>query len=137
MLDVNILTLLIDVYTHNVHCRTYSPPRVWLAEVDVPGLAMSRSIGDDVSQTVGVISVPDITQHTIESNDIFAVWASDGVWEFLTNQQVVDIVASRVDNLHDAATALVEQSVQQWKQNEEVVDDITCIIVKFNNPVSS
>ena len=25
------------------------PPRVWLAEVDVPGLAMSRSIGDEAS----------------------------------------------------------------------------------------
>ena len=36
------------------------PPRVWLKEVNVPGLAMSRSIGDEVSQTVGVISVPEI-----------------------------------------------------------------------------
>jgi hypothetical protein len=42
------------------------PPRVWLAEVDVPGLAMSRSIGDEVSQTVGVISVPDIVPHPIQ-----------------------------------------------------------------------
>jgi len=55
------------------------PPRVWLAEVDVPGLAMSRSIGDEVSQTVGVISVPEILQHEIDPQaDLFVIWATDG-----------------------------------------------------------
>lgn len=34
------------------------PKRVWLAKEDVPGLAMSRSIGDYVAQTVGVIAEP-------------------------------------------------------------------------------
>jgi serine/threonine protein phosphatase PrpC len=62
------------------------PARVWLAEADVPGLAMSRSIGDEVSQTVGVTSVPEILRHNIENEDIFAVWASDGVWEFLSDE---------------------------------------------------
>lgn len=47
--------------------------RMWW-QVDVPGLAMSRSIGDEVSQTVGVISVPDIIQHEIDSTqDLFVV----------------------------------------------------------------
>lgn len=110
------------------------PPRVWLAEVDVPGLAMSRSIGDDVSQTVGVTSTPAITKHTIQSNDIFAVWASDGVWEFLSNEEVIGIIWQHRHNLHQAATALVEESVRQWKSQEEVVDDITCVIVQFNPP---
>lgn len=29
------------------------PPRVWLPDVDLPGLAMSRSIGDRIAHTVG------------------------------------------------------------------------------------
>ena len=108
------------------------PSRVWLAEVDVPGLAMSRSVGDEVSQTVGVISTPEVIVHEITSEDIFCVWASDGVWEFLSNQQVCSIVWKYQQDLNEAATQLVEESQKQWKKEEEVVDDITCVIVKFN-----
>jgi hypothetical protein len=36
--------------------------RVWLADIDVPGLAMSRSIGDDVSHKVGVVNIPEIIE---------------------------------------------------------------------------
>ncbi len=34
--------------------------RVWLKDKDFPGLAMSRSIGDKLAHTVGVIAVPGI-----------------------------------------------------------------------------
>ena len=34
------------------------PARVWLQDVDVPGLAMSRSLGDYVAQSVGVSPEP-------------------------------------------------------------------------------
>lgn len=34
------------------------PKRVWLLKEEVPGLAMSRSIGDYVAQSVGVIPDP-------------------------------------------------------------------------------
>lgn len=29
------------------------PPRVWLGHMDIPGLAMSRSLGDAVAHTAG------------------------------------------------------------------------------------
>jgi len=109
------------------------PPRVWLKEVDVPGLAMSRSVGDEVSQTVGVISVPEIIVHDLnEDEDLYAVWASDGVWEFLSNQQVIDIVFQERNNLEAATKRLVDEADRMWRSEEEVVDDITCIIVQFN-----
>lgn len=94
---------------------------------------MSRSIGDDVSQTVGVISIPEITKHIINTtNDQFIVIASDGVWEFLTNEQVSNIIHENINNLHVAATQLVDESTKQWKSNEEVIDDITAIVIQFN-----
>jgi hypothetical protein len=34
------------------------PQRVWIKEEEVPGLAMSRSFGDRVASTVGVIAEP-------------------------------------------------------------------------------
>jgi len=109
------------------------PPRVWLPEVDVPGLAMSRSIGDEISQRVGVISVPEVVEHKILGNDIFAVWASDGVWEFLSNEQACDIVWKHRGNYKVAAQQLALEASKRWKQEEEVVDDITCVIVGFND----
>jgi serine/threonine protein phosphatase PrpC len=108
------------------------PPRVWLAEVDVPGLAMSRSIGDEVSQTVGVISVPELIPHQIQPNDIFAIWASDGVWEFLSNEQAVSIIWKFKHDLNEAANQLVEEAAKMWRKEEQVIDDITVLIVMFN-----
>jgi serine/threonine protein phosphatase PrpC len=110
------------------------PARVWLAEADVPGLAMSRSIGDEVSQTVGVISVPEITVHKIKDEDVLVVWASDGVWEFISDDQAIKLVWKHKDNLAEAAAQLAEESTKQWRKEEEVIDDITCVIVQFNAP---
>ena len=34
------------------------PERVWLKDIDVPGLAMSRSFGDTIAASVGVTHIP-------------------------------------------------------------------------------
>lgn len=36
------------------------PPRVWLKDQQIPGIAMSRSIGDLVAGSVGVIAEPEV-----------------------------------------------------------------------------
>jgi serine/threonine protein phosphatase PrpC len=81
---------------------------------------MSRSIGDEVSQTVGVISVPEIIPHQIQSNDIFAIWASDGVFEFLSNEQAVSIIWKYKHDLQEAVNQLVEEAAKMWRKEEEV-----------------
>jgi len=108
------------------------PMRVWLADADVPGLAMSRSIGDEVSQRVGVIPVPEIFVYNLDENDLFGVFASDGVWEFISNDQAVQIVYKHRSDWKEAARQLVDASQKRWREEEEVVDDITCVIVNFN-----
>lgn len=44
------------------------PARVWLKNENVPGLAMSRSIGDLVASTVGVTPEPGKTYASICQN---------------------------------------------------------------------
>jgi hypothetical protein len=39
------------------------PARVWHKDINVPGLAMSRSIGDLIAKNLGVISIPIVTTH--------------------------------------------------------------------------
>jgi len=54
----------------------------------MPGLAMSWSIGDGLAHSVGVIPDPEIKLAHLSNEDKFIVIASDGVWEFLSNEQV-------------------------------------------------
>ena len=41
------------------------PYRVWIKEENIPGLAMTRSFGDYVASTVGVIAEPEVLTHEI------------------------------------------------------------------------
>lgn len=68
------------------------PARVWLKDVNVPGLAMSRSIGDLVAASVGVIPEPEFFELVLNESDKFMVIASDGVWEFIDNDECVRLV---------------------------------------------
>lgn len=61
------------------------PERVWLKHEDIPGLAMSRSFGDQVAAKVGVNAVPEISELRMDPSDKVIILASDGVWEFLEN----------------------------------------------------
>lgn len=68
----------------------------------------------------------------LEKDDKFIILASDGVWEFLTNEEVAEIVKPFFEkkNAEKAAEAVVRESYLRWKREEEgVVDDITCIIL--------
>lgn len=107
------------------------PARVWLANMMLPGLAMARSMGDDVAATVGVYAFPEVTIHELTPADKFMVVASDGVWEFLQSEDVIQIVAACNGDEIAAAKAICDKSYDLWRQEEEVVDDITAVVVYF------
>jgi len=107
------------------------PFRVWLKNMMLPGLAMARSIGDDIAATVGVCATPEVTQYQLSERDRFMVLASDGVWEFLSNEDVVDIVRSCDGDAEKACAQVCGRAYAEWKAEEEVVDDITCTVVFF------
>lgn len=59
------------------------------------------------------------------------VIASDGVWEFLTNEMVARIVWPFYikNSPEQAGNAIVRAAAQKWKENDTVIDDITCITI--------
>ena len=72
----------------------YGPKRVWLKNKQVPGLAMTRSIGDMSASSVGVTAEPEIFVFpNLSQNDKFVVIASDGIWDRLSNQEVMMTIA--------------------------------------------
>ena len=74
----------------------------------------------------------EILELDLCKEDRFIVIASDGVWEFITNDEIAKIVKPFFDakNAEKAAEAVVKESYLRWKREEEgIVDDITCVIV--------
>ena len=111
------------------------PHRVWHPQLNFPGLAMSRSLGDYVAHQYGVSSEPELTEYNIQPQDEFLIVASDGVWEFLTNQEVIDIASIGIENddYRKAASDIVKYSRNQWLKNDNCIDDITCVIIKLKH----
>lgn len=110
--------------------------RVWLdPEYTQIGLAMGRSIGDHAVKPVGVIAEPEVTSHELTDEDEFMIIATDGVWEFITSEEAVDIVARHLDAGEGASRAcqcLIEEAAGKWHDIEgEYRDDITALVVTF------
>lgn len=102
--------------------------RVWLPHRNVPGLAMARALGDYCVKNYGVISEPEVTYRRLTKKDEFVVLATDGVWDVLTNEQVVEIVAAASDK-SQVARAVVERAVHTWKSKQAAskVDDCAAV----------
>lgn len=124
------------------YCGGYvSPPpepglsaRVWLdSSCTQIGLAMSRSIGDHAVKDVGVIAEPVVTQHDVKPEDDFLILASDGVWEFMTSQEAVDLVVKNLPHGGSkACQALIEAAANKWHEEEgDYRDDITALVIRL------
>ncbi|XP_047313471.1 protein phosphatase 2C and cyclic nucleotide-binding/kinase domain-containing protein-like isoform X2 [Impatiens glandulifera] len=107
------------------------PPRLWVENGMYPGTAFTRSIGDSIAETVGVVANPEIAVLELTPDHPFFVIASDGVFEFLSSQAVVDMVLKHKDP-RDACAAIVAESYRLWLQYETRTDDITVIVVHIN-----
>eukprot|EP00904_Undaria_pinnatifida_P013855 jgi/Undpi1/95/HiC_scaffold_1.g00095.m1 len=110
--------------------------RVWLDKAMTQiGLAMARSIGDHAVKSIGVVAEPEITKHTISAGDKFIVLASDGVWEFISSQEAVDIVNNSLaeGTMKVCATQdLIEAAATKWREVEgDYRDDITAVVVRL------
>jgi serine/threonine protein phosphatase PrpC len=102
------------------------PVRVWLGKMDIPGLAMSRSLGDTVAHTVGVVSEPEMHAVQLVPSDKILLWASDGLWEFVSNEEALEI-ARKAGDPRKAVDALVAEAQARWMAKEQVIDDTTII----------
>eukprot|EP00747_Dinoflagellata_sp_TGD_P111988 gnl/TRDRNA2_/TRDRNA2_171349_c4_seq1.p1 gnl/TRDRNA2_/TRDRNA2_171349_c4~~gnl/TRDRNA2_/TRDRNA2_171349_c4_seq1.p1 ORF type:complete len:372 (-),score=73.86 gnl/TRDRNA2_/TRDRNA2_171349_c4_seq1:267-1382(-) len=112
--------------------------RVFVMGKTYPGLAMSRSIGDTVGGSVGVSSIPDTKKLKIEKDFRFFMLCSDGVWEFISSQEAVEIISRfPPSDVQQAADELASESWKRWMHEEgDVVDDITVIVVWLSNGAS-
>jgi serine/threonine protein phosphatase PrpC len=109
------------------------PMRVWLGHMDVPGLAMSRSLGDAVAHTAGVISEPEFFERQLDpATDRCILVATDGLWEFMDNDECI-AMAVDASEPRISVDALVREANQRWMREEQVIDDTTVITAHLFN----
>ncbi|CAM6019925.1 unnamed protein product [Sphagnum balticum] len=100
---------------------------MWAGTWRVGGvLAVSRAFGDRLLKQY-VVADPEIQEDTIKEGVDFLVLASDGLWDVVTNQDAVSMVAT-IPDAEEAATKLTGEAFRRGS-----ADNITCVIVRFNH----
>lgn len=105
----------------------------------IKNLSVSRAFGD-IDAEPYVTYVPDIYRYRLEKNDKFIVLACDGLWDVLSNQDVVNFILTEC---YDGTTTVrvnerkeinIAKKLGEYAiQNKDSGDNITIIIIFFNN----
>jgi len=112
--------------------RAVGPPRAWLQNKDVPGLMVSRSLGDRIGKGIGVSAEPYVT-HMKKANVAFVIAASDGLWEVMTGADAVAFVANAIGRHENLSEILCVEARRRWiLQEGAVMDDISCVVLAFS-----
>lgn len=95
-----------------------------------PGLAMSRVLGHSGVANLGIIPDPDVKSFELTSGDRCLVLASDGVWDFIDDQEVIDTAKKFRPDANAACKALVETASARWVEDDPTYrDDISCCVI--------
>ncbi|GAX27997.1 hypothetical protein FisN_16Lu308 [Fistulifera solaris] len=100
---------------------------VWYGPV---AIAMTRALGDAAMLRAGILPTPITTTFPRKKGTVL-VLATDGIWDQLSNDQVLELVKSNIANTSLAAEAVSKRARQKWIGDfiEEKADDITCLVV--------
>ena len=104
--------------------------------------SVSRSIGDVVAHDYGgLIAEPQVRAYALGDDDVFVIFASDGIWQMLSNEDVMRVVGTKLNQQHGAATyggfesataKLVREANISWQDEfEDYTDDITCVVARI------
>ncbi|KAG2502248.1 hypothetical protein HYH03_000734 [Edaphochlamys debaryana] len=112
------------------------PYRVWFKSQDYPGLAMSRALGDLPGRQIGITATPSLASLQLpEGGPAVLVLASDGVWELLGNEQVLELAAGG-GSAAEGVSRLAVASRRAWvkEYGGSYIDDISALVIRFNVP---
>lgn len=91
---------------------------------------MTRSIGDDDLKPY-VTAEPEVDETLLSAEDEYIVMASDGLWDVVSNTDVVSIIRDTVKDAGMCAKRLATEAAARGSK-----DNITVIVV-FLRPVST
>lgn len=107
--------------------------RVWSKETRQPGLAMSRSLGDNLAKSCGVVATPTvriIPRNRLKDRAILV--CSDGISDqvsILEMAETIQFFYRRQQDTENCCKQLVESATHKWHSKHNMQDDITCIVM--------
>jgi len=114
----------------------YANHRVYAKNGRYPGLNMSRTLGDILGHTdAGLTWEPDVAERSLGEGSAVIVLCSDGVWEFMTPEEAMELVlAHPTEKVQHAVDSLCKSAWDRWIAEEggAVVDDITAVVVHID-----
>lgn len=108
--------------------------RIYEKGQQYPGLAVSRTLGDLNSKLIGNICEPDIIIKTIDNRFKCVVLGSDGLWDVLNGDDVIDEIYDFEKNNNfscDITQNLVSKAVRIWGEECLGRDDISVVVGVF------
>jgi len=121
----------VDRFVQDGTGERIGPLRVFARHSYAPGLSTTRTLGNTNASDLGVISTPEVRSLRLTGEERFVIVATDGVWQFITSQEAVDVCAQH-ENAFEAANALVQRAKELWEEHEaDTSDDITCVVVNL------
>jgi len=98
------------------------------ARREYQGLAMTRSLGDLYFKQPVALSIaePEIQVVPLSDKDLFLVLATDGVYDVMSNQEVVDLALRHWDDPEEASKNIVRSA---YKRGSE--DNLTVLVIQF------
>ena len=90
-------------------------------------LVLSRSLGDLYCKKYGVTNLPYISTNKIDYNVKYIVIASDGIWDVVDENTVLNMSKQR-KNAEEFCKELVKKAIEK-----ETKDNVSCIVISFEN----
>lgn len=100
------------------------PLRVYQRGSKLPATAFTRSLGDYSAKACGVSDTPEVKSFELTQNDVCIIVASDGIFAFLSNDEVLKVAQNNFGNCQDACDALIERACKYALMYDSHTDDI-------------
>ena len=75
--------------------------------------------------------MPEINDREINPTDKIIVIVSEGLFEFINNEEMVRLASTQIKNKDPNAISayLCRTAEEKWRMEENTIDDITCVCV--------
>ena len=111
--------------------REFGPKKLKKENSFLPGLLITRSLGDKEAGSIGVISEPDVQYIEMKNEYKFIVIGSKGFWEFISNEECAKIIGIYYlkNDISGALTHIINIAKSRWiEEHEAIFEDISVII---------
>ena len=110
--------------------------KIYMGEQTVPGLEITRSIGDKIGKFIGMISIPEIKCFVLSPVDKFIIIGTRGLWKYRTGLEAICIVRHSWESnlIEKSYEDLISEADRRWRANEADKSDITAIVIYLKYP---